>query len=1278
MLRKDTLTLGLVAAVVVFGASFGMAAEPASPVDVNLLQGTPDHVVIEYAINDYTTDTVDIDGAKYVELKLGKESPIRIAGEPALPNVCRSIIIPDDAQMQVRVLASEFVDVPDMDIAPSKGIIYRTTDPADVPYTFGDVYDTDAFYPGPVAELRNPYILRNHRGTVIELNPFQYNPVTRTLRVYTSITIEVVAVGPGLVNVLQRIAPAMEVSHAFHTIYKNQFLNYGMVSRYVPLDEQGDMLIIAHDAWMANVQPLADFKTGRGINTTVVGVSTIGNNANLIKAYIQNVYDTSDLAFVLLVGDGAQVDTLSSAGGASDPSYSLLAGSDHYPEIMVGRFSAETAAHVDTQVQRTIEYETMPASTQAWFKKGMGIGSNQGPGDDGEMDYEHLDNIRLDLLAHEYTVVDQIYDPSGTASQVTTGLNNGRGIINYTGHGSTTAWSSTGFSNSNVNALQNNGMLPFICSVACVNGEFDGPTCFGEAWLRATNSGQPSGAICAYMSSINQSWNPPMVAQDEFVDLLMAEAYSSIGALMYAGSCLMIDEEGAGGEDMFDTWIIFGDPSVRVVQTCADAGMAALDAGSYACTDTATLRVADCGLNTSDSMVEMVTVAIDSTSETGVELVVLTETDAASAEFTGTIALDTTDAAGTLLVAAGDTITMTYIDADDGAGNTDVVVTATAGVDCTAPGIGNVQVIDIEPRGAVVTFDADEPARGTVHYGTNCGALNDSASGSGYATAVVVPMGSLQDATTYFFSVEAADEAGNASADDNGGACYTFTTPDIPNFFTELFEADNDLSGWSLTFIPNGTVDYYAGCAEEITALPTDPAGATNLNLTDDSFGTCNLTGMDFVTLYGTTYTTFYPCSNGYITFDHGETAYTETLGSHFALARIAGIFDDLNPASGGDVVWQQLEDRAVVTWNGVFEYGTTSPQTFQIEMFYSGDIRVSYLTVTVADGLAGLSEGNGQDPDYWETDLTAMGDCVPPDCNENGIPDPDDIAGGTSSDCNGNTVPDECDMTDGTSSDCNGNGIPDECDIADGTSEDCNGNASPDECDLAAGSSQDCNANTIPDECEISGGTAQDCNNNAVPDSCDVGGGASPDDNGNGIPDECELEAPAIVAEGSRYIAVTPQASELAVALHVTGDPAAAQIACVAAYVQADGTLSGTPVYLTPAEWGTVHVCSDMVVPGLGYAVKSEHPDGFVSSIQSATTWLWGDANNNGIVNFVDITLVVQGFQGVFTDATLQAVDLEPCEPNGVIDFNDINNDVRAFQGLGFEAEGCPDPCAP
>ncbi len=571
--RRSVRLAGVLAAVAVLTvtAAFGKDRDI---VGVTLQENSPARIVLHYEFGDYSSEPVTINGVEYLRVSLGKEAEMLEEGAPGLSQVCRSIIIPDDAEMAVNVLASQYEDVSGVQVAPSKGNLLRTVNPDDVPYTFGAVYQSDAFYPGAVATLGEPYILRDYRGVVVEVKPLQYNPVQRTLRFYKSVTLEVVSAGPGRVNVLDRNIGPKEVVLPFHNLYKHHFLNYNPDLKYNPLDEIGNMLIICHDAWLSNVQPLVTHKNSIGISTTAVGVSTIpgGNTSTAIKNYIQGVYNAGDLSFVLLVGDAAQIATPTASGGSSDPTYSKLAGGDNYPDIMVGRFSAETAAQVDTQVLRTVEYENMPATAQAWFWKGMGIASSQGAGqgDEGQADYVHMNEIRGWLLAHGYTQVDQIYDNNGgTAAMVSSGLNAGRGIINYCGHGSTTSWSTTGFSNTHIAALTNDNMLPFIISVACVNGQFNGYTCFAEAWLRSTRNGEPIGAIGAYMSSINQSWAPPMEGQDEFNLLYTAAtpSYYCYGTLCYAGSCSMIDGYGTGGADMFNTWHVFGDPSLRIIGT---------------------------------------------------------------------------------------------------------------------------------------------------------------------------------------------------------------------------------------------------------------------------------------------------------------------------------------------------------------------------------------------------------------------------------------------------------------------------------------------------------------------------------------------------------------------------------------------------------------------------------------------------------------------------------------------------------------------------------------
>ena len=310
----------------------------------------------------------------------------------------------------------------------------------------------------------------------------------------------------------------------------------------------------------------------------MVTVTEAGGTASAIKTYVENYYNTNGLTYLLLVGDSQQIPTNSGSGlgGDSDNAYAYVTGSDKYLEFFVGRFSAETAAHVSTQVQRTIEYENGSTLAVGWLNVASSVASSAGPGDDNEYDYEHARNMLSDLTAFTYTTpTNEIFDGSqggndvsgdATAAQVAAAVNSGTGVITYTGHGGDFEWVSSGFDVSDVNALTNDNKLPFIFDVACVNGNFVGQTCFGEAWLRAENSGEPTGAIAICGSTINQSWSPPMIAQDEMVDILV-ESYASNIKRTYGGvfvnGMFQMNEESSDF-DMTDTWTCFGDPSVML------------------------------------------------------------------------------------------------------------------------------------------------------------------------------------------------------------------------------------------------------------------------------------------------------------------------------------------------------------------------------------------------------------------------------------------------------------------------------------------------------------------------------------------------------------------------------------------------------------------------------------------------------------------------------------------------------------------------------------------
>ncbi|MBT3250814.1 MAG: T9SS type A sorting domain-containing protein [Candidatus Marinimicrobia bacterium] len=570
---KSILVISISMLSLIFAAEWiGITNENPTQSQAIILSGSESETTIEFTLDGFWKNRSSLGETGGYILELEEGTPLLEVTAPDVQKLSTSIIIPDFNNMEVEVLDFEYVDFDHYSVAPSKGNLTRDIDPSSVPFVFGDVYNQDQFYPGSLAELGSPYIIRDFRGQAVQVFPLQFNPVTQSLRVYTSITVHVYATDEIGENPLNRQEELQSMNSEYKSIYQHHFNNYNnfVNNRYDILDEDGSMLIICYSAFMDDLQPLVEWKNMSGLKTTLVDVNDIGSNSSAISQFVEDFYYDENLAYLLLVGDIAQMPSITVGGDPSDPSYGFIEGNDAYPEVMVGRFSAESATHVQTQVERSINYERYPMADADWYHKGTGIGSAEGSGigDEGEADWQHQDNIRGKLMDYTYTEVDQVYDPGANSGQVTAAVNDGRSVMNYTGHGSSTAWSTSGFNVNNVNNLVNDNKLPFIWSVACVNGQFQNGTCFAEAWLRATNDGTPTGAIGAFMSTINQSWAPPMDGQDEFNDILVElfdnNIKRSFGGISANGCMHMNDNYGSGGENETTYWTLFGDPSIMV------------------------------------------------------------------------------------------------------------------------------------------------------------------------------------------------------------------------------------------------------------------------------------------------------------------------------------------------------------------------------------------------------------------------------------------------------------------------------------------------------------------------------------------------------------------------------------------------------------------------------------------------------------------------------------------------------------------------------------------
>lgn len=208
---------------------------------------------------------------------------------------------------------------------------------------------------------------------------------------------------------------------------------------------------------------------------------------------------------------------------------------------------------------------------------------------------------------------------------------------------------------------------------------------------------------------------------------------------------------------------------------------------------------------------------------------------------------------------------------------------------------------------------------------------------------------------------------------DVGNKVVQLTT--APDYFTQEFDSDLDVSGKSLAFIPDGSLSFYAATQEDVADFPQDPAGGAVLD-----FGIADPVEVHpwygaKIPFYDNEYDTFFVSSGGFVTF--GEQASgakaAQTLAEHFDLPRISGL-STVDAAVGGTVSVLQDAEKLTVTYENVPTADKQADNNFQIEMFYDGQIRVTYLDMGAASGIAGLSygPGGGVPGDYVPSDLSS------------------------------------------------------------------------------------------------------------------------------------------------------------------------------------------------------------------------------------------------------------------------------------------------------------------
>jgi subtilisin-like proprotein convertase family protein len=210
----------------------------------------------------------------------------------------------------------------------------------------------------------------------------------------------------------------------------------------------------------------------------------------------------------------------------------------------------------------------------------------------------------------------------------------------------------------------------------------------------------------------------------------------------------------------------------RPVTPQAFAGSVKLDALKYVCSSVIAITLTDANVGAPSA-----TVTVTSAAEPAGETITLTQIGPGSTDYAGTIATTVGGpvADGMISVANENTITVTYLDADDGLGGVNVPRQATAAVDCAGPIITNVQAEDMTRDSARITWNTNEAATSVVHYGPTP-PPGSTVAVPAPVVAHSVTLTGLAECASYVYAVESTDPLGNFAVENAGGAYYPFAT----------------------------------------------------------------------------------------------------------------------------------------------------------------------------------------------------------------------------------------------------------------------------------------------------------------------------------------------------------------------------------------------------------------------------------------------------------------------------------------------------------------------
>ena len=360
-------------------------------------------------------------------------------GRPDVPVMTQLIAVPDGAEVVPEAVVEE-AEVfranlyPTQESPLAQSTLVQHAEP--LPFTRDqDFYGRDILYPDKTVNATELGLAHGVRIFRVEAPAGQYNPATRTLRLFKKVDVKVTFAGGSSTfgdfsaqNLFEPIAAGM----------LQWVINGGVLGALQPKPFKGsesgeELMIITHRKFLTAANTLAEYKTKTGIITNVYVTSQAAVSGD-IRYLIENHVQSTQMypSYILLMGDVNYIPPFYFPNSAwfdqpaspCDFYYSTRYNALTYDYIssdwVVGRIPVNELSDADAAVNKIINYEKYPTDSADFYKHASictdfeccwFVTSDQPAGREEQDFMQPCEKARKVLLNNGYNV-DRIYTES--------------------------------------------------------------------------------------------------------------------------------------------------------------------------------------------------------------------------------------------------------------------------------------------------------------------------------------------------------------------------------------------------------------------------------------------------------------------------------------------------------------------------------------------------------------------------------------------------------------------------------------------------------------------------------------------------------------------------------------------------------------------------------------------------------------------------------------------------------------------------------------------------